>query len=152
MRSEVVTPRLLIPSSHHRVVVSRFPKRSTMTKRVLDVGNCDMDHGNLRAVIEGSFDARLVRCHTAAEALAELRKARADLILVNRQLDHDLTEGVEVIREVKADAKLRETPCILITNFPEHQQAAASVGAEPGFGKRSLREAATQEILAKYLS
>src|SRR6187455_2515580 len=82
---------------------SHFPKRSTMTKRVLDVGNCDMDHGNLRVLIEGSFDAQLVRCHTAAEALAELRKAPADLVLVNRRLDHDLTEGVDVIRDVKAD-------------------------------------------------
>lgn len=123
-----------------------------MTKRVLDVGNCDMDYGNLRALIEGSFDAKLVRCHTAAEALAELRKAPADLVLVNRQLDHDLTEGVDVIRGVKADAKLRETPCILITNFPEHQQAAVEVGAEPGFGKRALREPKTKELLAKYLA
>jgi ActR/RegA family two-component response regulator len=123
-----------------------------MPKRVLDVGNCDMDHGNLRALIEGSFDATLVRCHTAAQALAELRKSPADLLLVNRQLDHDLTEGIEVIRQVKGDERLRDTRCILITNFPEHQQAAAALGAEPGFGKRDLSQPKTRELLSKYLA
>jgi CheY-like chemotaxis protein len=122
-----------------------------MTKRVLDVGNCDMDYGNLRALVEGSFDAKLVRCHSAADALSELRKAPADLLLVNRQLDRDLSEGVEIIRQVKEDEQLRSTPCILITNFQEHQQAAVAIGAEPGFGKRDLRETKTKELLAKYL-
>ncbi len=123
-----------------------------MPKRILDVGTCDMDHGNLRALIEGSFDATLVRCHTVDEALAELRKAPADLVLVNRQLDSDLTEGVGVIEQVKADPLLRTTPCMLITNFPEYQAAAVAAGAEPGFGKRDLGHAKTRELLAKFLS
>jgi len=122
-----------------------------MPKRVLDVGNCDMDHGNLRTLIEGAFDAALVRCHSAQEALAELRKAPADLVLVNRQFDQDLSEGVELIKKVKGDAQLQTTPCMLITNFPEHQATAVAVGGEPGFGKRDLGQTKTRELLAKYL-
>jgi CheY-like chemotaxis protein len=123
-----------------------------MVKRVLDVGNCDMDHGQLRALVEGSFDATLVRCHTGEETIAALRAAPADLVLVNRQLDHDLTEGVEVIRRVKSDPQFSSIPCMLITNFPEHQAAAVSIGGEPGFGKRDLRQPQTRELLAKYLA
>jgi hypothetical protein len=122
-----------------------------MTKRVLDVGNCDMDHGNIRGMLEGSFDASIVRCHTIDEAIAELRKAPADLVLVNRQFDRDLTEGVELIKRVKADAQFRATPCMLITNFPEHQAEAVAAGGEPGFGKRELGLPKTRELLSKYL-
>ena len=123
-----------------------------MPKRVLDVGNCDMDSGHLRALIEETFDAAVVRCHTADEALAELRRAPADLVLVNRQLDRDLTEGIELIRQIKADSRLRSTPCMLITNFPEHQAAAVAAGGEPGFGKRDLGQTKTRELFANYLS
>lgn len=121
------------------------------TKRVLDVGNCDMDHGNLRRLVEGHFDAQLVRCHTQAAALSALREAPAALVLVNRQLDHDLTEGVDVIRAIKADPALAATPCMMLTNFPEHRQAAMAVGGEPSFGKRDLGSPETKALLAKYL-
>jgi CheY-like chemotaxis protein len=119
---------------------------------VLDVGNCDLDHRQLRALIEGSFDATLVRCQTGDEALAALNAAPADLVLVNRQLDHDLSEGVEVIRRVKSDPRFSAIPCMLITNFPEHQAAAVAMGGEPGFGKRELAHSRTRELLAKYLA
>lgn len=123
-----------------------------MSKRILEVGNCDMDHGNLRELIEGSFDASVVRCHTTDEVLAALRKAPADLVLVNRQFDRDLTDGVELIKKIKADSRLRSTPCMLITNFPELQAAAVAAGGEPGFGKRDLGHVETRELLAKFLS
>ena len=121
------------------------------TKRVLDVGNCDMDHGNLRRLIEGSFDAKLVRCHTQGEALDALRAAGASLVLINRQLDHDLTEGIDVIRAIKGDPDLAATPCLMLTNFPEFRQAAMEVGGEPGFGKRDLFHPDTRVLLARYL-
>src|SRR5688500_2326928 len=122
-----------------------------MPKRVLDVGNCDMDHRNLRTLIEGSFDAAIVRCHTLSEALAELGKAPADLVLINRQFDRDLTDGLDLIKQVKADSRLSSTPCMLITNFPEHQSSAVAAGAEPGFGKRDLNQPKTVELLGKFL-
>ena len=122
-----------------------------MVKRVLDVGNCDMDHRNLRAMVEGAFDVTLVRCHTVDEAISELRKSPADLVLINRQFDRDLTDGVELIKQVKADSKLQATPCMLITNFAEYQASAVAAGGEPGFGKRELGQPQTIELLSKFL-
>ena len=70
---------------------------------------------------------------------------------VNRKLDADYSDGIEVIRRIKTDPKLSQTPCMLVTNYPEHQQAAVAVGAEPGFGKLTYHEPATHEKLAKFL-
>ncbi|MGE0756738.1 MAG: response regulator, partial [Pirellulaceae bacterium] len=71
-----------------------------MTKRVLDVGNCDYDHGRIRRLIESSFQAQVVRCHGASDALAELQRQPADLVLVNRILDLDQTEGLSIIETI----------------------------------------------------
>ena len=122
-----------------------------MTKRVLDVGNCAADHGALRRLIEGAFDAEVVASHSRPEALAALREESFDLVLVNRRLDRDSSEGLEVIRAMKADPDLAGTPVMLLTNYPEHQQAAIEAGARPGFGKAELHEPTTLERLREAL-
>ena len=123
-----------------------------MPKRVLDVGNCDYDHSQLQALIEGQFDAQLVRCHGADDALAELRLSPADLVIVNRLMDLDHSEGMEIIETIKGDPQLASTRCMLLTNHAEHQQTAVAAGAELGFGKKELTNSATREKLAKFLS
>ena len=123
-----------------------------MAKRVLDVGNCDYDHSQLRALIEGEFAAKVVRCHGAEDALADLKASPADLVLVNRLLDRDHSEGLEIIEQIKADPALAATHCLLLTNHAEHQQTAIAAGAEPGFGKAELSKPTTRKILAKFLS
>ncbi|MBW3596525.1 MAG: response regulator [Planctomycetes bacterium] len=122
-----------------------------MTKRVLDVGNCAADHGALRRLIEGRFDAKVVASHTRWEALAALREGPFDLVLVNRKLDRDHSDGIDIIREMKSDAALAATPVMLITNFPDHQQSAVEAGALPGFGKASLDAPETTERLGAVL-
>jgi hypothetical protein len=123
-----------------------------MPKRVLDVGNCDYDHSQLRALIEGQFDAKLVRCHGSDDALAELRSRPADLVIVNRLMDIDHAEGLGIIEQIKHDPQLASTHCMLLTNHSEHQQTAVAAGAEPGFGKKHLKDPATHEKLAKFLA
>ncbi|MGE3778828.1 MAG: response regulator [Pirellulaceae bacterium] len=123
-----------------------------MTKRVLDVGNCDYDHGRIRRLIESSFQAQVVRCHGASDALAELQRQPADLVLVNRILDLDQTEGLSIIETIKSDPQLRATRCMLLTNYPEFQATAVAAGAEPGFGKGQLAEEATRKRLAQWLA
>jgi CheY-like chemotaxis protein len=135
----------MLKSTHHSLF---YP----MSKRVLDVGNCDYDHSQLRALIEGQFDAQVVRCHSADDALAELRSGKADLVIVNRLLDMDHSEGMSIIEQIKSDPQLSSTCCMLLTNYPEHQQTAVAAGAELGFGKKELSKPATREKLAKYLS
>lgn len=119
---------------------------------VLDIGNCSPDHAALRSLIEGSFDARVVQAHGAADALQILGQQEVALITVNRKLDRDYSDGMEIIRQLKSDPKYQAIPVMLITNFPEHQDAAVAIGAERGFGKLQLRAAETKQALAAHLS
>lgn len=122
-----------------------------MTKRVLDVGNCSMDHGAIRSLIERSFAADVVQAHSQDDALELLGRERFDLVLVNRKLDQDYSDGMDVVAAIKARPEHAAIPCMLITNYPEHQAAAVAAGCEPGFGKRSLHDPQTHERLKKHL-
>ena len=122
-----------------------------MTKRVLSVGQCSFDDAAINRMITSNFDARVAGVDSAAETLRELRKNPADLVLVNRKLDADYSDGLEIIKQIKADPELAKTPCMLVTNYAEHQQQAVDAGAEPGFGKMQYGEPATLERLKRFL-
>ena len=122
-----------------------------MTKRVLDVGNCSLDHGAIRSLIESSFQAEVAQAHGADDALDLLGRGKFDLVLVNRKLDQDYSDGLDVIAAIKARPEHAAIPCMLITNYPEHQTAAVAAGCEPGFGKKTLHDRATHERLKKHL-
>jgi CheY-like chemotaxis protein len=123
-----------------------------MTKRVLDVGNCVPDHAAIRGMLERTFRAEVVQADGSDDALAALRKEPFDLVLVNRKLDQDYSDGLEVIKRIKADQTLAALPCMLITNYPDQQNVAVSAGAEYGFGKKELSTEETRRRLAKFLS
>src|SRR3954466_13739968 len=120
-----------------------------MPKRVLDVGNCVPDHGAIRSLLERTFGAEVVQAHGPDDTLAELRKQPFDLVLVNRKLDQDYSDGLDIIKQIKADAVLAQTPVMLITNYEDQQDIAVNAGAEPGFGKLSLSSETTIERLRK---
>jgi CheY-like chemotaxis protein len=122
-----------------------------MTKRVLDVGNCVPDHAAIRGLIERNFDAQVVQADDLASALAELQNQSADLVLVNRKLDLDYSDGMAIVRHFKADPQWSSVPVMLITNYPEYQAEAIAAGAEPGFGKQELRTNETLEKLQRFL-
>jgi CheY-like chemotaxis protein len=122
-----------------------------MTKRVLDVGQCQPDHGAIRRLVQGEFGAEVVQADRLDDALAQLRTGRFDLVLINRKLDVDYSDGIDILRAIKADAELASTPVMLDTNYAEHQQAAVAAGAEPGFGKAELGLPETREKLGRFL-
>jgi len=122
-----------------------------MTKRVLDVGNCGPDHMAIRNYLTRSFDCEVVQVDDAQGALAELRANRFDLVLVNRKLDIDYSDGIEVIRAIQADPVASQVPVMLVTNYPEHQDAAVALGAVRGFGKLEFGKPETREKLAPIL-
>jgi CheY-like chemotaxis protein len=122
-----------------------------MTKQILDVGNCRPDHAAVRSLIEGAFDARVVQAHSAEEAIAALHSGRFHLVLVNRQLHRDGSQGLALIEHIKASPETADIPVMMITNFADHQQRAVQAGAEPGFGKRELHDPATLEKLTRLL-
>jgi two-component system, chemotaxis family, chemotaxis protein CheY len=122
-----------------------------MAKRVLDVGNCSLDHNNLKRLIESNFDATVSRTHVSADAISSLRSQTFDLVLVNRVLNRDDSEGLELIETIKADPQLSATPAMLISDFDHFQQQAMAAGAEMGFGKKSLASPQTRQRLARFL-
>jgi CheY-like chemotaxis protein len=84
-------------------------------------------------------------------ALAALGQGSFDLVLVNRKLDVDYSDGLEIVRQLKTHEQHAAVPVMLVTNYPEYQQQAVALGAEPGFGKAELSSPATLEKLARFL-
>jgi CheY-like chemotaxis protein len=122
-----------------------------MRKRVLDVGQCGPDHATIRQYLGRNFDCDVVQVDDADGALAELRGGEFQLVLVNRKLDIDYSDGINVIRALKADPQTAAVPVMLVTNYPEHQEAAIGAGAVRGFGKLEFGDPETRARIAEYL-
>ncbi len=122
-----------------------------MSKRVLDVGNCRPDHAAIRRMIQEHFLADVVQAHQANDTLALLRGEPFHLVLVNRKLDVDYSDGMDIIRQIKADPQLHEIPVMMVSNHADPQREAVAAGAEQGFGKLALGDRATIERLRPYL-
>jgi two-component system chemotaxis response regulator CheY len=81
-----------------------------------------------------------------------LEKSPADLVLVNRKLDIDYSDGMAIVRHLKTESRWSAIPVMLITNYPEYQAEAVAAGAVPGFGKQDLRASETLEKLGRILA
>ena len=125
---------------------------STTKKCVLDVGNCGPDHSSIRTMLQNTFAVEVRQADATADAIAMLEKQPVDLILVNRKLDVDYSDGIDVVRAIKADDRFASIPIMLVTNLEEHQEAAVAIGAERGFGKLALRDPKTHERLRRFLA
>ncbi|MBA4106767.1 MAG: response regulator [Pirellula sp.] len=122
-----------------------------MKKRVLDVGNCGPDHSSIRHFLAKHFECEVLQADGAADALSALRNGQIDLVLVNRKLDMDYSDGIEVIRQIKDAADVAHVPTMLVTNYEEHHDAALKIGALRGFGKLDLAKPETVEKLQPIL-
>ena len=122
-----------------------------MAKRVLDVGNCGPDFASINRFLTDSFDCTIEQAHGLEDTLAALRSGEFALVLINRKLDRDYSDGLEILRKIKEDPELKETPVMLITNYPEHQDAAVELGAERGFGKLEFNKSETRQKLLPIL-
>ncbi|HVW00504.1 MAG TPA: response regulator [Planctomycetaceae bacterium] len=120
-------------------------------KRVLDVGQCVPDHSAIRRLLEDEFDVQVERTHERDDTLAALRRGPVDLVLINRKLDIDYSDGLEILKEIKADPAFTSIPVMLVSNYPDAQEEAVGAGAEPGFGKAQLGSIETFEKLRKFL-
>ena len=120
-------------------------------KRVLDVGQCQPDHATIRGFLTKHFDCEIVQTHGPDDTLEALKSSKFDLVLINRKLDRDYSDGVEIIRQIKADPGRADVPTMLITNFPEHQDLAVAAGAMRGFGKLEFDDPQTLERLRTVL-
>lgn len=121
-------------------------------KKILDVGNCNPDHATLTSFLTKHFVCQVDRAHDGAEAMERLRTQKYDLVTVNRKLDKDYSDGIDIIKQMKADPATKEVPVMLITNYADHQEVAESIGALRGFGKLEYDEPATLERVKAVLS
>lgn len=104
------------------------------TKKVVLVGHCVADSFLLKGVIERVMPGvSVVRANTDAALKKEAMGAA--LLVVNRVLDGEFSddEGFSVVRAFAGGSP----KAMLISNFPEAQVEAESLGAVPGFGKKS---------------
>jgi two-component system chemotaxis response regulator CheY len=122
-----------------------------MSKRVLNVGQCGPDHATIHSYLTRHFDCEVQRADGLDDTLAHLSNGRFDLVLVNRKLDADYSDGIELIRVIKSDPTTADVSVMLVTNYPEHQDAAVACGALRGFGKLEFENAETRERLAAVL-
>jgi len=120
-------------------------------KTLLDCGNCGPDYSAIRQMVSSNFGAKVLQAHGAEDAIRILKSRPVDLVTVNRKLDRDYTDGLDVIKQIKSDPETRNVPVMLVTNYDEHQQTAIAAGAVEGFGKLSLADQQTKSKLQAYL-
>ncbi len=111
---------------------------STPVKKVVLVGHCGPDSSYLRiAVAKAGRDVKVLSADDS-DGLKRLLDEGVDLLLFNRQLDFgfDEHEGVALIHNLRL--KYPKLKTMLVSNYPEAQDAAVRAGALPGFGKREM--------------
>jgi two-component system, chemotaxis family, chemotaxis protein CheY len=119
---------------------------------VLEVGNCDPDHGMIKQMLSENFEVRIDRVMFVHDALARMREKRYDLVFFNRLIFEDGSEGIDLLKKAKSDPALKDTPIMMISNFEDSQAASVAAGGEPGFGKKAVFADATIQLLSRYLS
>ena len=122
-----------------------------MTKTVLDIGNCNPDHSALQKMFTTHYDVVVLRSHQLSDALQVLSQQKVDLVVINRKLDIDYTDGVDILKHLKQHDDFKSIPTMIITNYPDQQLAAVAEGAEYGFGKLQYSDPSTHERLSRFL-
>lgn len=123
-----------------------------MSKKVLDVGQCDIDNWQINQMLVNHFEADVSRAKTHQDALDAMSQGAFDLVLINRINDVDGSEGMELLRTIKQMPNAANTCVMIVSNFEETQKAAVEAGAAYGFGKAHLNETATLKNLASVLA
>lgn len=121
-------------------------------KTILSVGQCRPDQAAISHFLTSNFDVRVVTVDLADEALDAARHQAIDLILINRKLDADYSDGMEILTALKNEQLTASIPVMLVSNFEEWQEKAVSKGAVYGFGKAQLSQQTTRERIAAVLN
>ncbi len=121
-------------------------------RRVLDVGNCGPDHSSIRKMLTNNFGVEVLQAHGLEDTMAALRSSSIDLVLINRKLDQDYSDGIVILEQIKSKPEYSDLPVMLITNYAEYQAEAVALGALPGFGKLELNTPETRSKLASVLA
>jgi DNA-binding NarL/FixJ family response regulator len=108
----------------------------TMPHSVILVGHCGVDGPRLQREISARIpDTDVIRVNSTAD-LKRYLEQEADLFLVNREPVGFDEDGLDIIRDIRGehpDAKV-----MLVSDYPDAQEAAVQAGALPGFGKSEM--------------
>ncbi len=103
-------------------------------------------------ILQRDFDVVVERAHSFDDASKMSADTPYDLVLINRLLDVDGSEGMAILYELKSQPSTANVPVMIVSNYQDAQDAATRSGAVPGFGKQNLDTEETRELLAKYLA
>jgi CheY-like chemotaxis protein len=120
-----------------------------MSIRVLDIGQCGYDSGQIGGLLTRTFGAMVDHSPTKTDALRRCEQFDYDLILVNRLLDADHSSGLDLIRDFIERGT--SVPIMLVSNLKDAQDSAVKLGAVRGFGKAELHTPETASLLRKIL-
>jgi two-component system, chemotaxis family, chemotaxis protein CheY len=123
-----------------------------MSKRIALIGHCGPDSSYLRmAVGRAGRDIEIIAADDGVD-LQRVLDEGVDLLLFNRVLDYGFeeTEGVELLRKLRN--KHPELKMMLVSNYPEAQDAAVKAGALPGFGKREIGSPRVTEMIREAIT
>lgn len=121
------------------------------SKTVLSVGQCRPDTAALTHFLTSNFDVSVLKADLADEALQTVSTQPVDLVLINRKLDADYSDGMKILEALKANPQTADVPVMLVSNFPEWQEKAVAAGALYGFGKAELRSPESVSRVAEAL-
>ena len=119
-------------------------------KTVLSIGQCRPDSAAISHYLKTHFGATVLTADLPDEALAILLKSSVDLVLINRLLDMDSSDGLAILSQIRVSSK-PDVPVMLVSNYAEWQEKAVEMGATYGFGKAQLNRPETRERLAAVL-
>jgi CheY-like chemotaxis protein len=122
------------------------------TRTVLSVGQCRPDGAALAHYLTKHFHVNLLTADLPADAIQLLRDNPVDLVLINRQLDADGSDGMKILAQIRSGPSKQDVPIMLVSNYPEWQQKAVEAGAVYGFGRAELNSPETRTKLAAILA
>lgn len=120
-------------------------------KTVLSIGQCRPDQAAISHYLTSHFGATVLSADLPAEAYELLKSRTIDLVLINRKLDADYSDGMEILQKILGDKSTATLPVMLVSNFAEWQEKAVALGATYGFGKAELNRPETKQRLSAVL-
>ncbi len=120
-------------------------------KTVLSIGQCRPDQAAISHFLTTHFNVTVLTADSMADSLELLSRTPVQLVLINRKLDLDYSDGMEILKEIRNRKEWESIVVMLVSNYPEWQEKAVAMGAVPGFGKAELNQQKTRDRLASVL-
>ncbi|GIX42245.1 MAG: transcriptional regulator [Leptospiraceae bacterium] len=123
------------------------------SKVVMNVGQCFPDHLSIKKLFD-KLGVELEKIDIPEEVIKLLKenKNKYALVLINRKIDLDYSNGIDLIKKIKNDPDIKDIPVMLVSNYKEAQEEAVRYGALYGFGKAELDNEETKEKILNALN